>query len=153
YGLALYGPSSPTSTVAHVEFVTSTSQLVGKSIDQITLKLRKTGSPTGIAEIAVYNPDLTVKKSFGTKDVSTLTGTYTEYTFSLTGGQLYTIQSEDRIGIKYTGGDSANFVAVMLDRDSTDPFDGTNSYRQRYATSWLSYPSDDLYMVLTQTHA
>jgi hypothetical protein len=41
----------------------------------------------------------------------------------------------------------------MLDRDPADPFDGTNSYRQRYATSWLSYPSDDLYLVLTQTHA
>ncbi|HVX02028.1 MAG TPA: hypothetical protein VHA09_02640, partial [Nitrososphaera sp.] len=98
------------------------------------------------------NPDLTVKKLFGTKDAATLTSTYTDYTFSLTNNELYAIQSGDRIGIKYGSGDSGNFVAVMLDRDAADPFDGANSYRQLYTSSWTSNTADDMYMVLEQTH-
>ncbi|AIF83549.1 putative xylanase/chitin deacetylase [Candidatus Nitrososphaera evergladensis SR1] len=146
-GLSLYAGQQ-----AHAEFVSPASQLVGKSIDQITLKLRKTNSPTGTAEVGVFNPDLTVKKLFGTKDAATLTSTYTDYTFSLSGLDLYTIQSGDRIGIKYAGGNSNNYMAVMLDRDAADPFDGTNTYRQQYTTSWLSFTSDDMYMILKQTH-
>jgi peptidoglycan/xylan/chitin deacetylase (PgdA/CDA1 family) len=145
-GLATYS-----SQQSHVEFATPTSQLVGKSIDQMTIKLRKTGSPTGTAQIGVFNTDLTVKKLFGTKDTSTLTSTYTDYTFALASNELYTIQASDRIGIKYAGGDSNNFVAVM--RDATNQFDGANSYRQQYGTaSWTSYTSDDMYMILKQTH-
>ncbi len=148
YGLHLYSAQQ-----AHVEFVSSSSQLVGKSIDQITLKIRKTGAPTGTAQIGVFNADLTVKKLFGTKDATTITSTYTDYTFSLSGNELYTIQPGDRIGIRFTGGNSNNYAAVMLDRNSADPFDGGNTYRQQYNTSWGSYPVDDMYMILRQTHA
>lgn len=95
---------------------------------------------------------LTVKKLFATKNATTVTSTYTDYTFSLTGGELYTIASGDRIGIKYTGGNANNYAAVMLDRDAADPFDGSNSYRQQYITSLGSYPVDDMYMMLKQTH-
>lgn len=139
---------------AHVEFVSPTSQLVGKSIDQITLKLRKTGAPAGTIEVGIFNPDLTTKKLFGTMTTSNITSAYTDYAFSLANSNLYLVQSGDRIGIKYTGGDSANFVAVMLDKDAADPFDGTNTYRQQYGTpSWTSSLSDDMYMTLRQTHA
>jgi hypothetical protein len=151
YGLAMYSSGTP----SHVEFVSSTSQLVGKSIDQITLKLRKTGNPTGTVQIGVINSDLSVKKLFGTKDTTTIASTYTDYAFKLSNNELYTIQPGDRIGIKYSGGDSANFVAVMIDHDSADPFDGTNSYRQQFSTSansWASFTPDDMYMVLVQTH-
>jgi hypothetical protein len=148
YGLSLYSTQQ-----LHVEMVTASSQLVGKSIDQITLKIRKTGSPTGTMQIGVFNTDLTAKKLFGTKDATTVTSTYTDYTFSLTGGELYTIQSGDRIGIRFTVGNANNYAAVMLDRDASDPFDGSGTYRQQYNTSWGSYPADDMYMILRQTHA
>ncbi|HEU4985240.1 MAG TPA: hypothetical protein VFT58_06330, partial [Nitrososphaera sp.] len=133
------------------EFVSPTSQLIGKTINEITLKLRKTGSPTGTVQVGVFNSDLTVKKLFGTKDATTITSTYADYAFSLP-SELYAIQAGDRIGIKYTGGNSNNYAAVMLDRDAADPFDGANTYRQQYNTSWLSYTSDDMYMMLRQTH-
>ncbi|AIF82670.1 putative xylanase/chitin deacetylase [Candidatus Nitrososphaera evergladensis SR1] len=148
YGLSLYS-----ATQSHVEFVSSSaSQLAGKSINEITLKLRKTGAPTGTVQVGIFNPDLTVKKLFGTKDATTITTTYTDYVFTLSSNELYTIQSGDRIGIKYAGGNSNNFIAVMLDRDAADPFDGTNTYRQQYGTSWLGYTGDDMYMILKQTH-
>ncbi|MBM2819200.1 MAG: putative xylanase/chitin deacetylase, partial [Nitrosarchaeum sp.] len=134
----------------HAEYVSSTSQLVGDIIDTITIKLKKSGSPTGTAEIGVFNTDLSVKKSFGTKDVSTLTTSYTDYTLSLT-GQTYQIQSGDRIGIKYTGGDSSTNISIMRDTTAADPFDGTNSYHTYYDTTWRVYTSNDLYMILIQS--
>jgi hypothetical protein len=138
---------------AQVEFVTASSQLVGDKIDQITIKLRKVGSPTGTLEVGVFNADLTVKKSFGTKNVGTLTGSFTDYAFSLTNNELYTIAAGDRIGIKYSGVESAtNYVAIMGDTNSADPFDGSNTYYQYYTTTWNSVPSFDLYMILKQTH-
>jgi hypothetical protein len=126
---------------------------MGDKIDQITVKLRKVGSPTGTMEVGIFNADLTVKKSFGTKNVGTLTGSFADYTFSLINNELYTITSGDRIGIKYSGVESTtNYVAVMRDTNSADPFDGSNTYYQYYTTTWNSVPSFDLYMILKQTH-
>jgi len=137
----------------HAEYVTPSSQLVGDQIDSITLRLSKKGSPTGFAEIGIFNSDLSVKKLFDTKDVATISKSYTDYTFALGPTDLYTIQSGDRIGIKYTGGDSANIVKTNTDGDIADPFDGTNTYRVYYTTSWVSsFTAEDLYMTLKQTH-
>jgi hypothetical protein len=137
---------------AHVEYVSPTSVLVDKSIDEITVKLKKSGSPTGTAEIGVFNSDLTVKKLFGTIDVSALTTSYIGYTFSLPNNETYTVAKDDMIGIKYAGGNSTSYIAIMTDDDSADPFDGTNSYRQHYTTSWGSFESEDLYMILKESN-
>jgi hypothetical protein len=148
-----FGLSTHSGRQINAEFVSATSQLIGDEIDSITLKLRKAGLPTGLAQIGVFNSDLAVKKLFGTLNVATLTSTYTDYTFTIGGDELYTIAAGDRIGIKFTGGNSANSVAVMMDNNAADPFDGTSSYRQQYTTSWQSFTSEDLYMILKQTHA
>jgi len=132
----------------HAEFVSPTSQLVGDSIDTIIVQLRNGGSPTGFAEIGVFNEDLSVKRLFSIKDVSALTDTYADYTFSLPSGLTYKIESGDRIGVKYSGGDSSDFVAIMRDLDPEDPFDGANSYHTYYTTGWFSFVERDLYMIL-----
>jgi hypothetical protein len=146
-----YGVHAPKP--ARAEYVTSTSQLIGDKIDSITLKLKRAGTISGTAEIGVLDGSNAVKKSFGTINVATLTTTYTDYEFHLSGGELYTIQSGDRIGIKYTGGDGSNWVSVMLDQNAADPFDGTHSYNQYYQSgAWLSHTDWDMYMILKQTH-
>jgi hypothetical protein len=140
---------------ARAEYVTNSSQLVGDKIDSITLRMKSVGTINGTAEIGVLNDDLSVKKLFGTLGVSTLTPTYTDYEFKLTGGELYTIESGDRIGIKYTGGgfNETSWVSVMLDLDPADPFDGANSYLQyHYQGSWRQSPDRDMHMTLQQTH-
>lgn len=149
---ASWGSLTYSGRQINAEYVTSASQLVGDRIDSITLQLEKVGSPSGTAQIGVFNTDLSVKKSFGTVDVSTLTSTFQNHEFKLTGSDLYTIQAGDRIGIKFTGGSSSNAVSVMIDRNTADPFDGINSYRARYESSWLVDTSEDMYMTLRQTH-
>ena len=144
--------TQPASSVKpiYAEYVTSSSTLVGHQIDTIVVKLKKGGSPTGNFTIGVFNTDLSVKRLIGTKDVSTLTTSSTNYTFTLpNGAQPYLIQAGDKIGIKYTGGDSSNYVAIMTDRSNT--FDGSNSYRTTYTastTSWTNTLTEDLYMTL-----
>jgi subtilisin family serine protease len=148
-----YGLSTHSGRQSHVEVVTPSSALVGKPIDQITLRLRAAGSPIGIAQIGVFDSSVGLNKLFGTIDATTLTKTYRDYTFSLSGGDLYTLQSGDRIGIKFTGGDASNSVAIMTDQDPAGPFDGTNTYHTYYTTSWHTFTTKDLYMILEQTHA
>ncbi|HSB56383.1 MAG TPA: PQQ-dependent sugar dehydrogenase [Nitrosopumilaceae archaeon] len=135
------------------EYVTATSQLVGDRIDKITLQLQKVRSPIGIAQIGVFNSDLSVKKLFGTIDATTISTSLTNYQFQLPStNPLYTIQPGDIIGIKFTGSSNQGGVNLTVDRNSADPFDGSNSYRVRYESSWKTTLGDDMYMILEQTH-
>ena len=135
----------------NAEFVSPTSQLVGKQIDAITLKLRKIGSPTGTAQIGVFNDDLSVKKLFGTIEAGALFEYYSEFSFSIPKSELYTIEDGDKIGIKYPNGDNTNYIETVIDTDTAEPFDGTNSYYTYYTNEWLSFMPHDMYMVLGQT--
>jgi hypothetical protein len=136
----------------NAEFVSPNSQLVGKQIDAITLKLRKIGSPTGTAQIGVFNDDLSVKKLFGTIESESLFEYYSEFSFSIPKSELYTIEDGDKIGIKYPNGDMSNYVNVLIDNTATDPFDGANSYYTYYKDEWLSFKDNDITMKLTQSH-
>jgi hypothetical protein len=90
-----------------------------------------------------------LKKSFGIVPTSSLTTTMTDYEFTIP--DLYTIQAGDRIGVFYNG--SPGGVYVMMDKVTTDSmFDGQNTQRVRYGTSWITYDvNEDLYMTLKQT--
>lgn len=149
YGLSLYSSRS-----MHVIVVTSDSVLEEKEIDSITLKLRKVGDPTGTAEIGVYDSSRNIKKKFGSISVSSLTGTYNDYQYYLgESSSGYVIKSGDRIGIKYSGGSSSSYVAVMIDAEPGGSFDGTGTYHSYYTTSsgWRNYVDYDLRMKLSNT--
>ena len=147
------GLSTYSGRQIQAEYVNSSSVLVGKQIDTISIELKRVGSPTGNVTIGVFNGDLSVKKLFASKDVSTLTTSYKNYTFSLPSSvPPYPIQAGDRIGIKFAGGNSTFYVAVMTDQNAADPFDGPNSYLTYYTTAWKSFTSNDLYMTLQRLH-
>ena len=141
-----YGATTNSGTPVQVEYASSTSTLVGKSIDTIEVYLKKLGSPSGTIQIGIFNPDRSVKHLFGTKDASSLTSTLTKYSFSLPTSQNYTIQSGDYIGIQFTGGDSTNYVDIGTDQ--TNSFDGTNSYLVFYRSGWITFTGKDLTMTL-----
>jgi hypothetical protein len=128
------------------EYVSSKSVLVGKAIDTIVVDLMKTGLPTGTFQVGIINNDLSIKQLFGTMDAKNLTTFFKTYSFSLPLTQNYTIQAGDRIGIKFTGGDSSNNVVILA--DFTNSFDGTNSFLSYYDILWHSVIQDDLYMKL-----
>jgi hypothetical protein len=136
------------------ELVTGSSQLVGDKIDQITLRLLKTGSPAGNAVVGIFDNNGNLKKQFGIKAANSFTTSPKDYTFSLSAGQLYTIVTGDRIGIKYAGGSpTTNYISITIDTNAANPFDGTNTrYQQFKAGSWSGNTGHDTYMILKQTH-
>src|SRR5439155_4946005 len=144
------GLSTHSGRQIQAEYVTGSSVLAGKQIDTIMVQLKKVGLPTGNATVGVFNTALSVKKSFASISVSTLTTSYKDYTFSLPRlAQPYKIQPGDRIGIKFSGGNSTFYVAIMTDR--TNAFDGTNSLHMYYDTAWKNLTTEDLYMTLKLT--
>lgn len=133
------------------EWVKPGSQLVGDNINSMTLRLQRVGSPTGIIEVGVFDVDTNLKVSFGSVSISTIPSVMTDMEFTIP--DLYTIDQDDRIGIRFVGGSSTEGVNVMMDKVTTDSiFDGTRSQRVRYGTSWITYDiNEDLYMILKQT--
>ncbi|TLX81574.1 MAG: DUF5011 domain-containing protein, partial [Thaumarchaeota archaeon] len=133
------------------EYVDTTSLLVGKYIDTISVKLERTGSPAGTIQAGVFNSDQSVKRLFGSMDVLAVSaGSYTQYTFSLSSPQTYQIQPGDRIGIKFADGDASNYISIMTDQ--TNAFDGINSYLTYFTNIWQPLTTQDYFMTLSLTH-
>ena len=133
-------------TTAHAEFVSSSSsQLLNDKIDCIDILLRKSGSPTGTATIGTLDGSANIIQQFGTIDVSTLTTSNIWYRFCLGIGETYTIQNQDRLGIKFTGGNATN--NIQISQDANNPFDGTITFRQQFTSpTWTSGSTSDLTM-------
>lgn len=147
YGVLVNSPSQ----IFAGEWVKPASQLVGDQIDSITLRLQRSGSPPGTFTVGVYDSNLALKKSFGIVPTSALPPAMADMEFTIP--DIYTIQAGDRIGLFYNG--SPGGVSVMMDKVTSDSmFDGPNTQRVRYGTSWITYDlNEDLYMILKQTKA
>lgn len=127
------------------EKFTATAAMHGKEFTSMSLSLSKFGSPTGNATIGTLDASNNIVQSFGTIDVSTLTGSQATYYFAL--AKPYVIQTNDRIGIKYTGGDASNYIQVY--QQNADVYDGTNAVYSVYgAGPWSDDNSKDLRFTL-----
>lgn len=135
---------------AYGEYVSSTSSaLYNKTIDCMDVLIKKVGTPTGTMTIGVMNSTNGVTKTFGTQDVSLLTTSFNWKSYCLSNNNSYTIQSGDRIGMRYVNGTSSNNVQLQI--DTNNPFDGTITYIQVYTSSWTSQTPWDLTMKLYNT--
>ena len=86
----------------------SGSDLIGKKPTKISVWLRRVGSPTGTVTVAIRKKsDLSLRKLFGSKDVTTIATTGTEYFFENV-GDSYTIQADDVVLIEYSEAVAAN---------------------------------------------
>ena len=103
---------------------TSGSQLVGKTVNSITLWIKKTGAPTGTATFAVFDSSGNTITSFGTQDVSLLTTSFVQTTYTST-TVARAIANGDRIGVFFNGGSAGNSLDVEY--SAADSFDGTTN--------------------------
>lgn len=115
-------------------------------IDCVQLFLKKTGLPTGTATIGSFDGNQVLIFTFGTIDVSTLTTSYLLYNFCPSAEFHHFIDTDSYIGIRYTGGDASNKIAVAV--DNTNPI-GDNILASRFAgADWVDEPTVDLAGVL-----
>jgi hypothetical protein len=122
------------------EAQTSTSVLVGKSLKSWKVRLRKSGSPSGLvtAKVRRKSDDSVVATFNETIDSTTLGTAFAEYTFTMTAA--YTIQNGDRIMIEYNGP-----AAINVEIWNVDKIDSSNTRRIRYSgTSYVGGNTEDV---------
>lgn len=124
--------------------------IMGKIVGKVTLRLKKVGSPTGNATIALMNNAIppTVLATFGSPlDVSTLTTTTADYTFTnYTHNVPIATSSGHRIGIIWTPSASGE-VHVMTNKGNTagsNNWQGSTSFITRYISGWSNDTTVDL---------
>jgi hypothetical protein len=117
----------------------SASLLIGKSLKEWTVYLKRTGSASGnITAVVRRNSDDTIVATFNEIiDASTLPTTFTPTLFTLSTPR--TIQYGDRIMIEYAGSGSVD-ISIW----NVDQFDGGNTRRTRYMTSYSSSSGTDV---------
>lgn len=135
------------------DIVNMNSLLHNKRIDQVCISMSRTGSPTGISNIAIYDSTLTptstnYKYLFGTKDVTTFTTTQTTHCFI--GVDNYITSPNEAIGVFFSGGSAGNEVNIYTDT-SGSVFDGTNSVRTQYVSSWTDTTTRDIMAIISIT--
>lgn len=129
-----------------------------QEVDCMSVSLRKSGSPTGTAYIGLIDmSDRSVDYTFGTKDVSTLSGSYVVYEFCNTGSDgllINALTSDVFLGVKYEGGDSGgNHIDVRRSNTGAGPdYDGATSYHALWdGSEWDHFNDRDLLFKLTNT--
>lgn len=137
------------NTIRAVKVSSTSSLLQGEPINQVIMSLSKTGSPTGNATIGLFDGSSSgnVMVTCATLDVSTLTTSQADYTFNCPTNMIATFGGNDRIGIKYTGGDASNLVNWY--NQASNAFDSTNTVRTAFTSgTWTDVTTDDHHVQL-----
>jgi len=109
--------------------IVSGSSIIADPIKEIKMKLYKNSSPTDTLYVRVRNSSDTILAE-ASKGASTLTGSLTEYTFTLNTGVI--LAQGDRINIEYTGSSGSGNIGCGVN-NATEPstvncqkYDGTS---------------------------
>jgi hypothetical protein len=126
------------------EILTSSSSLVGKSISEVTVVLKISGSPSGTISVVVRSglDDSTVIE-FGVIDASELTTSDKSFTLKAASSS-HIFKSKDKVLVEWSGTGSS-VDQVLVKRNGADAFDGTNTYLVGHkGTSYTNSNSRDL---------
>ncbi|HUG96070.1 MAG TPA: hypothetical protein VMJ94_00890, partial [Nitrososphaera sp.] len=130
---------SGSSTRYGEEARTSSSVLVGKSLREWKVRLRRSASASGTVNAVVRNSADSIVATFNESfNATSLTTSYEDRTFTLT--TPHTIQAGDRILVQYSGP-----ARVEIEVHSTDQVDGSNTRSVRYdGTSYIGGNTVDI---------
>lgn len=140
--------SSPT---ARSEFVSSTSILLGNTFQCVTIPIQLLGAPSSSLGVIVGfydNAGVLIQQIGNTLSVTQVTSSFQYFDFCLPAGTLHTFVTNDRIAIGFNQTTTAgNGINIRI--DDTNPFDGTDTYRQSLTGStWTSVTGGDMTMGL-----
>lgn len=120
-------------------YVTASSELVGKEVDSIVLKLDKVGQPDGTVHVRVRDLNDNIVRELGSIAASSLSPVPTD--FLLTTSHVF--RSDEGILIEYDSGDRENRVRLWF--STTDQFDGAGTFLIGYGNStYFSFKENDL---------
>lgn len=120
-------------------------QLIGDTVNCMELFIRKVGStPTADIRFGIWDVNGNLKYTFGTFSSVLLTTSHFPYKECNTSSD-YTIIANDRIGVEFDAGNSADNISIRL--DALNPFDGTVTVHQDYndvSNVWTSFTANDI---------
>lgn len=124
------------------------SKLKGIKPRRVQVYLRKQGSPTGNCEVKILDSSHNTKVSYGTLDVSTLTGSYSLKTFTndnAPGSIPDGIQRNWKLAVVYTSGSPSNYVEVGINDDDVVDSDRTQEWQweKQGGSEYVSVKHDD----------
>lgn len=127
------------------EVVNFDSVLYGKEINYSQFRLSKNGAPSGFMYAGVWNtistPTATnYKFLISQMDVSGLSTSEFDISFLRNDTKTYVLDVNEAVGIFYNGGSAGNEVEIIV--DTANPFDGSNSQRTSYISSWSDFVHD-----------
>ena len=129
------------SYTVSAEKIKTNSTLVNVSVSKLKVSCRKTGNPSGSITIGVFDSSGNVLHTFGTVNTAQINVTNIWLTGESTTG--YTLSAGESFGVKYTGGNSTNYVTVNH-VDVNPPFDGTLAHWVRNNGSNQDFTAIDL---------
>jgi hypothetical protein len=117
--------------------ITGSCDLKGPTVapKRVTVRLKKSGSPTGTISITQRSAGDVLLTTFGTMEAASLTTEYADYAFTNLNNTDPMDTNDDRILIEYSGGSSSN--KVMVNRVSSNAYSGAE-----YTTKDGSSPYD-----------
>ena len=108
-------------------------------VDSLTFKIREVTTPTGNITFAIRKVSDDSVIDSNTMNSATLTGTYTDYTLSLTSGTV--INEEVYVSCEFSG-----TGAIRVGYENSDVKAGENLYQ--YDSGWTSQAARDLYYIV-----
>lgn len=111
---------------AGMEIVSTTPDIFGIVPKRVTMRLSKTGSPTGTATLRIRDSSDSIVSEIGTLNVASLTTSFADITITNM-DQSHTIDVDDKILLEYSGGNSSN--KVNLQKLNSDGVTGTRYVR------------------------
>ena len=135
--------------------IVSGSSIIADPIKEIKMKLYKNSSPTDTLYVRVRNSSDTILAE-ASKGASTLTGSLTEYTFTLNTGVI--LAQGDRINIEYTGSSGSGNIGCGVN-NATEPstvncqkYDGTSYSDIDRTPDWQFDSSPSTTISILQSH-
>lgn len=136
------GNTSNGNTRIGIQMSATSSDLLNSTPKRVTMRLSKTGSPTGTATLVIRNNLGNIVSTIGTLNVATLTTSAAEYTIT-DNNQSIALASNYKLLLEYESGDEINFVNVY--HSSSNVYDGTHLvYFFASFSSYFNETSEDV---------
>ena len=135
-----------TQTVVTERF-TATAAALGKTFDSISFSLANPGARSGTVTVGTFDASGNVVTTFTTFNANTIAAGQATYTYTLS--VPYTIQTNDRIGLKFTASGVNDFAVYY---QATDVYDSINAYHSRMISgSWSDHTGFDTRFLMTKS--
>lgn len=126
-----------TNTIIAERFIISDSPRLAETFNIVNINLSRVGTLIGNYTIGVFNGQGNTIDEFCTYQASILLTGAVDTSCHFPEG--YQLSVNDRVGIKYTGGNATNYIIVRADTTNIDPY----AQIEKFSNGWTNVNTND----------